>query len=292
MRSEAEMMRLILSVAENLPQVDAVALEGSRMNQQAPLDIFQDFDVVYLVNDKEALLAERSWLQAFGPVLIQQTPEESELFPATLGERFTFLMLFEDGNRIDLTLCPYSELPVLLEDDPFIKVLWDPKEVMPQFPAPSDAKFWLQKPTQGVFEDCCNEFWWVTTYVVKGLCRQELMYATDHLYTICQEELLRMLSWQVGLTTGWNQSLGKNYKYLTKQLDEETNWQLFAMRNFTSFENIWQSLFLTQKLFDKVARNNAAKFGYQYDDQIVAKVLAYTHKWYNNQESIQRGASE
>lgn len=85
MRSEAEMFELILQVGQALPQVEAIALGGSRGNSAVLPDAFQDYDVVYLVNDKEALLQDRSWLESFGEVLIQQTPEESRLFPPSLG---------------------------------------------------------------------------------------------------------------------------------------------------------------------------------------------------------------
>lgn len=46
MRTDTEMMNLILQIAESL-QVEAVALSGSRTNPQVPKDEFQDYDVVY-----------------------------------------------------------------------------------------------------------------------------------------------------------------------------------------------------------------------------------------------------
>ena len=53
-RSEAQMLRLILQVAENI-QVEAVAMSGSRTNPKAPKDEFQDYDVVYVVEDLDNL---------------------------------------------------------------------------------------------------------------------------------------------------------------------------------------------------------------------------------------------
>ncbi|MFY1068609.1 aminoglycoside 6-adenylyltransferase [Enterococcus sp. AD013-P3] len=286
MRSEQEMIDLILNTAKSLPQVDAVAMEGSRMNQHAPKDIFQDYDVVYVVNDKTSLLADRSWLAAFGPVLIQQRPEEMTLFPPTLGERFTFLTLFEDGNRIDLMLCPHSELEILLAEDPFLTVLWDPKRVFPPLPDAGDQKFWVQPPQEVLFQDCCNEFWWVSTYVVKGLWRKETLYATDHLYEICQKELLRVLSWLVGNESGWNQSFGKNFKYLPDYLDEATRQLLFEIRDFTSLTTIWQSLFTTQELFHEVAGKLAEEMGFTYDKETAEKIMQYSRSWFEDQKHI------
>ncbi len=40
------------------------------------------------------------------------------------------------------------------------------------------------------YDDCCNEFWNVTTYAVKGLCRKEILFAIDHLNQILRHEIL------------------------------------------------------------------------------------------------------
>ena len=70
MRTDTEMMNLILQIAESL-KVEAVALSGSRTNPQAPKDEFQDYDVVYIVDDLEDLISDLSWLDQFGNRLIE-----------------------------------------------------------------------------------------------------------------------------------------------------------------------------------------------------------------------------
>ena len=61
MRTETEMMNLILQIAESL-KVDAVALSGSRTNDHAPKDEFQDYDVVYVVENLDELISDLSWI--------------------------------------------------------------------------------------------------------------------------------------------------------------------------------------------------------------------------------------
>lgn len=65
MSTDTEMMNLILQIAESL-QVEAVALSGSRANPRAPKDEFQDYDVVYIVDDLEDLISDLSWLDQYG----------------------------------------------------------------------------------------------------------------------------------------------------------------------------------------------------------------------------------
>ena len=71
MRTDTEMMNLILQIADTL-EVEAIALSGSRTNPQATKDEFQDYDVVYIVDDLEELISDLSWLDQFGNRLIEQ----------------------------------------------------------------------------------------------------------------------------------------------------------------------------------------------------------------------------
>ena len=70
MRTETEMFDVILQTAKVL-QVDAVAMSGSRTNPNAPKDEFQDYDVVYIVEDLDALVADLAWLEGFGKRMIE-----------------------------------------------------------------------------------------------------------------------------------------------------------------------------------------------------------------------------
>ena len=55
------MLGQILRTVKTL-KVDAVALSGSRTNDQAPKDEFQDYDVVYVVEHLEELISDLSWI--------------------------------------------------------------------------------------------------------------------------------------------------------------------------------------------------------------------------------------
>ena len=49
MRNEQEMYQLFLDIANNDDRILAVYMNGSRTNKNAPKDIFQDYDIVYVV---------------------------------------------------------------------------------------------------------------------------------------------------------------------------------------------------------------------------------------------------
>ena len=170
MRTDKEMLGLILGTVKKL-QVDAVApLSGSRTDTKAPKDEFQDYDVVYVVDDLDTLTNDLSWLDQFGKRVIEQE--------VTLGHRRLYLMLFEDGKSIDLTLCPKEHINEWVASEADYTVLVDEKGLFESY-SPSPQRFWTSPASETDFEKTCNEFWWVSAYVVKGIYRKQVIYATD-----------------------------------------------------------------------------------------------------------------
>jgi len=267
MRAETEMLDLILQTAKTL-QVKAVAMSGSRINQNAPKDEFQDYDVVYVVDDFDNLMSDLSWLDYFGKRIIEQE--------VALDHRRLYLMLFEDGNRIDLTLCPKEHIQEWVDSEAGFTVLEDPENLFePYFPNP--GRFWIHPTTETDFEKACNEFWWVSAYVVKGICRNQLIYATDHLYGICQKELLKVLAWQVASDKG-TVDVGKNYKYLFNYLPTSKEKEFSDLLDFSSIEKLTQSLYATMKLFHQEAQILAQKMGFEYGREVAEKMMRYAEE--------------
>ena len=274
-RNEAQILRLILQTAETL-QVEAVAMSGSRTDTKAPKDEFQDYDVVYVVDDLDNLTSDLAWLDSFGKRIIEQHN--------VLDHRHLYLMLFEDGNRIDLTLCPKDHIQEWVDSEADYTVLKDEKGLFDSYTT-SPQRYWTSPASQIDFEKVCNEFWWVSAYVVKGICRNQLIYATDHLYSICQQELLKVLAWQVVSDRG-RVDIGKNYKYLFNYLPDEKEKEFFALLDFSSLDKINQSLFATMELFHQEAQTLAQKMGFDYDKEVAEKMMRYAEERLETNETF------
>lgn len=272
-RSEAQMLRLISQTAQTL-QVDAVAMSGSRTDTKAPKDEFQDYDVVYLVDNLENLISDLSWLDQFGTLIIEQHN--------VLGNRRLYLMLFEDGNRIDLTLCSTEYIQEWVDSESDYTVLKDEKGLFVPY-SPNPQRYWTSPASAIEFDKACNEFWWVSAYVVKGICRKQAIYATDHLYGICQQELLKVLAWQVASDRG-TVDVGKNYKYLFSYLPAEKEKEFSNLLDFSSSDKITQSLFATMDLFHREAQSLAQKMGFNYDKEVAEKMIQYAEERLSNHQ--------
>ena len=275
MRTEAEILDVILKTAETL-QVEAVAMSGSRTNPKAPKDEFQDYDVVYVVDDLYNLTSDLSWLDYFGKRIIEQE--------VVLDHRRLYLMLFEDGNRIDLTLCLKDHIQEWVDSEAGFTVLEDPEHLFEPY-SQNLERYWTSPASAIDFEKACNEFWWVSAYVVKGICRKQVIYATDHLYGICQQEFLKILAWQVASDRG-KVDIGKNYKYLFQYLPAEKEKEFSNLLDFSSIEKLSQSLFATMEFFHREAQYLAKKLGFDYDMEVAEKMIEYAKERLETNETF------
>ena len=277
MRSEQEMFDLILNTAREDERIRAVMMNGSRANPNAPHDFFQDFDIVYFVTDAEPYTRNLEWIKRFGEMMILQLPVDMADPPPVDADGYCYLMQFMDGNRIDLSIYPIASLAKWEKDSQTV-ILLDKDGLFVGTPPASDADYLPKPPTAKQYFDCTNEFWWMNPYAAKGLWRQEFPNARHMMDEYVREQLMKMLSWYVGMKTGFKVSTGKGGKYLEKYVEPEL-WQLL-LKTYAggSYEQSWQALFAMCELFRVVALRVAEHFGYEYPQGDDERVSA--HLWH------------
>ncbi len=263
MRTEREMLDLILRTAEADERIRAVLLSGSRADPEALKDRYRDYDVAYFVNDIAPFYNNTQWIKEhFGEPLIMQTPETMDLLPPAADGHFTWLMIFPDGNRIDLSVefVPYRD-----NGEPVI-VLLDKDAGRGLLPAiKGDPKHWhVKPPTEKLFLDCCNEFWWCLNNVAKGVAREELPYAIEMLNLYVRDMLNRMAAWLIGVQTGFSANPGKMGKYFKKHLPPDLYARYAATYPRCGAEEIQAAADVMCDLFHEMARTVAGHFGFAY----------------------------
>ena len=283
MRSAEEIKRLIIDVAKNDDRIRAVLLNGSRANNKIPSDKYQDFDIVYVTDDFESLIADREWTNKFGEKLIWQLPDEMVVGQKEpeKGNRFSLLMLFTDGNRIDLTLLSKKEIDPNGKTDSLTIVWLDKDNMFPNIPLPSDLDYLVKEPTEKEFLDTCNEFWWVCTYVAKGLLRNEIIYSKEMLETVVRPMFMNVISWHIGLETNFSVSIGKAGKFISNFLSPELYQQILQTYSDQVVENNWRALFLMMDIFGQLARAVSGKLKFRYVFGEEENVIAYLKQLHN-----------
>jgi len=277
MRSEQEMMDLLLEFARKEANIRAVLMNGSRVNPNAKKDVFQDFDIACLVREVDSYRRNENVVNYFGEIMILQTPEDMQDPPPENNGHYAYLMQFMDGNRIDLSFYSMDRLNDVLGDSLTV-VLLDKEDIVKKLPPPSDKDYLPKEPTEKLFQDCCNEFWWVSPYVAKGLWREELTYAKYMLDVVIREQLMKMITWYFGIKTGFRKSPGKLGKYIRNDVEPEIWMTLEKTYSNSNFDNIWESLFTMGNLFRRISNEVASVYGFQYPQKDDEKVSEYLHR--------------
>jgi len=277
LRSEKEMLDLILSYAYQHEDIRVVIMNGSRVNPNARRDPLQDYDVVYYVRDVAPYRRNLEIPKFFGEVMIMEMPEDMVDPPPENDGGYGYLMQFMDGNRIDLGFYPVSELSQHLADTLSL-VLLDKDCLVQNLPPPSERGYLPEKPTEKLFDDCCIEFWWLVPYVAKGLWRGDLIYARHMLDTLLRGQLMKALTWYFGVKTGFQKPPGKLGKHFREVIGEDY-WKMLEQTYADArLENNWNALFLMGNLFRRIAQTVADEFGYHYPIEEDINVSAFIRK--------------
>jgi aminoglycoside 6-adenylyltransferase len=171
MRNEKEMFELIKNVAQNDERIRAVYMNGSRTNPNAPKDNFQDYDIVYVVTETSPFLKDDKWIHVFGDLIMIQEPDKLDQgigMDRDFERSYGYLMLFRDGNRIDLHIETKESMMEGYGTDKLTVPLLDKDNCLPPISAPTDIDYHVKQPTAGQYVSITNNFWWCLQNVAKG----------------------------------------------------------------------------------------------------------------------------
>ncbi len=266
MRTEQEMVNLILDIAKNDERIRAVIMNGSRTNPNAIKDIFQDYDIVYVARETKSFRDQKNWIDQFGERLYMQYPEESSYYPNDVENCYGWLIQFTDGNRLDLHVSTLAYVLKEIEEDRLCRILLDKDKCLPKMPEETDEDYWVKKPTERQFFDTCNEYWWSLNNVAKGLWREEIPYVMDMINYCVRPQLIRLLEWKIGFKTNFTVSAGKSGKYMYRWLEKE-EWNTF-LKTYPSgnIKDIWRSVFIMCDLFNDIANEVSCNMSIIYNE--------------------------
>lgn len=261
------MMELMMKIAQEDDRIRAFTMEGSQVNSASVRDKYSDFDICYVVRDIRDFTCDKKWIQCFGEILIVQCPDDWYDHPYDYEghEKFTYLIQFADGNRIDLTLIDVRKIETQLYVHEPRTVLINKDNFKELISIEDSHIFDIQKPSEQEYSDTCNEFRWVSLYISKGLCRKEFYYARHTFEHICIPMLIRMLDWKIGFRHAFQVSTGSYHKYLKQFLSEKEMERFQGIFPGGDFEDMWEKLFLMQDYFEELAREIAGYAGFFYD---------------------------
>ena len=175
MRSEHEMMELIIRTAQADDRILAAYLKGSRTNPNVPKDSYRDFDVMYVVTETCSFIKDTHWMNNFGKVVLMQEQDTAFGYGERFGlqqnynESYSWLLLLEDGNRIDIGVELLSVMESGRNRNKLFLPLLDKTGCLPQLPPPTDQEFHIKSLLKNNFWDAAMNFTGVCVMWQKGL---------------------------------------------------------------------------------------------------------------------------
>jgi aminoglycoside 6-adenylyltransferase len=262
--------------------IRAVLLTSTRAIPNAPIDALSDYDVILIVQDVQPFVADRTWLNDFGDVLIAYwDPFHPD--PVFGIERCGNVTQFADGLKIDFTLWPITlfqqiiAAPVLpAELDAGYRVLLDKDRLTATMCSPTGTAYVPTPPTLTTYQTLINDFLSDAPYVAKFLWRDDLLPAKWCLdYDMKHNYLRQLLEWRMEIDHGWSVPAGFLGKGLKKRLAPDIWAQVEQTYVGARLADNWEALAHTMALFRQVAVEVGEHLGYAYPHDLHQRVSAY-----------------
>ncbi|MBU1093951.1 MAG: aminoglycoside 6-adenylyltransferase [Firmicutes bacterium] len=283
MRTEKEMFDLILNVAKNDERIRAVYMNGSRANPNVSKDIFQDYDIVFLVTETKSFLNDKNWIIVFGKPAIIQEPDRKES-----ETHYTWLMLFKDRNRIDLHIRTKEYALKEYTRDSLTVLIIDKDNCLPGIPPTNDSDYYVKKPEESQYKSRCNDFWWCLQNVAKGIARDQLPYAMWMYNVVVRENMTKLIDWYIGINTNFSVSVGMSGKYYKKYLPKNIYSLFLKTYSGSDYNDLWTAIFNACELFRSIAPSVGNHFGFTYNQDEDTNIMEYLN-WVKLHVKISEG---
>jgi aminoglycoside 6-adenylyltransferase len=265
--------------------IRAVLLTSTRAVPGASVDALSDYDLILVVQDIHPLVADRTWLNDLGEVLVVYwDPIHPD--PVFGIEQCGNVTQYADGLKIDFTLWPISLFQRIVaapeldaELDAGYRVLLDKDHLTDRMRPPTFMAYLPRPPSLEAYQIHINDFLTDAPYVAKCLWRDELLPAKWCLdYDMKQIYLRQLLEWYVGIAYGWSVPVGSLGKGLKKRLPPELWARVEQCYAGAGLADNWAALAHTMALFRQIAIEVGAHLGYAYPDELHQRVGAYVEQ--------------
>jgi aminoglycoside 6-adenylyltransferase len=276
---EQEVIDRLVAWGTAHPLVRTMILTSSRSRPDGLVDLLSDYDLILAVSEVGPFAFDDAWISEYGRPMVRWG-DQGEVHGLTTYFRG---VIYQNYVKIDYSIWPVEllsriEASALLPDQLNVgyRALFDKDRRTAGWKPPSYQAHILARPTQAQYQALVEEFWWGTTYVAKGLWRDELVFAKWALdQDLKLETMRRMLEWRIEIDHHWSVKPGVHGRGL-KQLLPPDIWLEFA-RTYVSLdvEVTWGALDRLIALFRKLAPEVGNALGYPYPQQVDDQVSAY-----------------
>lgn len=257
--------------------IRALVLQGSYVNENAPLDIFSDLDPLFYVTDVNEFIHDLSWKNEFGEVICNW----GDAWDMKDGQKgYTRLTLYKDGFKLDFGF-QHISLAQYANDMPLYQVIIDKDNIVPKREVSDERKFYVTPPTEKEFNDILLDFFFDTSYVVKSIYREELFFE-KFMENILHNKIFELLKWYIGTTHNYQVNIGSMGRYFKRYLTNEEKTMLQnTYPNHTKQEQV-KALYAMFELVRYLGKKIASHHNFTYPTKLDLDMYTYCDETIKN----------
>lgn len=272
------------SWATRRDDIRAAILVGSRARSERPADAWSDVDLLVFTSHVGGLRDAGDWVSAMGPVVLTFL-DATQVAPEIVERR----ALYATGLDVDYVLLPAELLNLLTGESvdpafaarrPLIagifrrgfRVLLDRDNRLGGIDSSLDAAPATRAPAAPEFANVVNDFWFHALWTARKLCRGETLMALNCCDVDLNDKLITIARWHALAGDGrdtWHQS-----RFFEEWADPRLVQDLTACFAHYDPADIARALRATMRTFDWIARETAARLGFEYPHEAVRWITA------------------
>ena len=265
---QTQLRQKILAWAHSNSNIRAVIETGAFARQKPPApDEFSDLDLEVFCESPEILTKNSDWLEEIAPVWAFQKLHNEAKIP-------TRLVLFEDGLKVDFTICAAIWLKLnrfsLAQQNGF-QIWLDKDEILRNWQVPALE---LGSPKPEIWRQTLAEFWMEAWNWAKFLARNDLWHAKIR-DNDCKNATLQMLEWHA-LS---HEKAPLHAGHFVENWSPIESSELAGLWSDFEAKNQWRALENNCALFDKISREVGGKWNLPMEVVESEKIWAQIREW-------------
>ena len=222
MRDLDAVLQQLITFAEKNDNIRALVLQGSYVNEHAPIDEFSDLDPLFYVKDVTPFTTNDDFKKQFGNPI---SSFHDEWLSHDGLKSYTRLTLYDDLFKIDFGFAPI-ELAPYANEMPLYKIYLDKDNILPKPEVTDERKFFIKKPTEEEFLSILGDFFFDSSYVVKSIYWEELFF-THYMEHILHKKMKSLCEWYIGSLHEFKVNTGSEGRYFKRYLSDE-EWEMLT----------------------------------------------------------------
>jgi aminoglycoside 6-adenylyltransferase len=170
------------------------------------------------------------------------------------------------------------------------RVLVDKENVLAQLPPPSRLPS-RQPPDAETFRQALDHFWFGAVYCAKQLRRSEL-WAFQNGSGGMLGRLLQMVEWHTRVAYGWDTDIWHGGKFIAEWAGTDVHDDLCWVFAHYDVLNGWQAMEARLNLFHRLAREVAARLGFDYPARLETQIVACVDKLHQENQFFRPKVSD